>query len=379
MNQTRVEPDLETKLKRLRLRPEATDRDTIVLKRVPADQRYFNKARTNLLIKRASEAMPCIVCVDEDLEYSGPDPALAAAFAAAPTQQGWRVLTFAGRLHGDLTAALGHALGFLVADEANHQKTSISPYAQGKKLLSVWAENLTEAVAGRQHPTLCRDEELERAAACTLQWQGHLPLVLGEAGTGKTNFLHGVAKTLVPRGRTVLTVNMGTIMAGTLFESEREALLASLLREARDSTIVLALDQAEWAIIGVPRGPVLLRDALDHGVRMIAACARDHESRFSVVPLASRLAVVQLNELGPADTRRVLENLRTEIATHHSVRIAMDIEQAVVARSLSMDGFLPGKAVSLMDAAAARASLAGNAAVDLTDVYLAASRMATQD
>ena len=77
---------------------------------------------------------------------------------------------------------------------------------------------------------------------------------------------------------------MGSMMAGTLFESEREALLASLLREARDSGSVLALEQAEWALMGVPRGLVLLREALDRGVRLIATCTPEHEGRFSKHP-----------------------------------------------------------------------------------------------
>jgi ATP-dependent Clp protease ATP-binding subunit ClpA len=208
-----------------------------------------------------------------------------------------------------------------------------------------------------------------------LRWQGHLPLILGEAGTGKTNLVQGVAGLLARRGRKLLAVNLGAIMAGTLFESEREALLMSLLREAKDSGVVLALEQAEWAVAGVPRGLVLLREALDHGVRLMATSSADHSSRFEVHPLASRLELVQLGELCAGDACRVLEALRPSIAAHHGVQIDAEVERAAVERSLSMDGALPGKAVGLLDAAAARASLTGNAAVTLVDVYLAASRM----
>lgn len=374
-NESTLDPALEAKLKRLRLRWERADPDTLVLKSVPANHRCFSKPRTNLLIKRATEGMPCVVCVDEDLEYNGRDPALARAFAAGPLQQGWRVLTSGGGLHGDLTAALDYALDFLGAD-LGPEKTASPPVAPAKGLLDTWAENLTDAVAdGRTSPTLCRDEEVEQVAVCTLSWQGRLPLILGEASTGKTNLLHGVARLLARREQQVLAVNTGALMAGTLFESEREALLMALLREAGDSGVILALEQAEWAVIGVPRGPVLLREALDRGARLMATSSADHGSRFSVHPLASRLEIVQLRELCADDACRVLEALRSSISTHHGVRIDAEVEHAVVERSLSMPGLLPGKAVGLLDAAAAHASLTGSGAISLMDVYLAASRM----
>ncbi|MGA3372070.1 MAG: hypothetical protein ABSC48_09950 [Terracidiphilus sp.] len=373
-NETTFDAGLEAKLRRMRLRVEAPDQDTLALKRVPANQRCFNKARTNVLIKRSTEGMPCVVCVDEDLEYQGADAALAHAFAAGATQQGWRVLTFGGSLHGDLTAALKFALNILGADEETSD-ASAAPAAPRKKLLASWAESLTNAVAGGAGATLFRDEEIEQAAVCALSWEGRLSLILGHTGTGKTNLLDGVARLLAGRKREVLKVNMGAMMAGTLFESEREALLLALLREARETGAVLALEQAEWAMIGVPRGPVLLREALDQGARLIATSLADHEQRFAAHPLESRLEIVRLKELCASDTRRVLELLRPSIAAHHRVEIDAEVEQAAVERSLTMDGSLPGKAVKLIDVAAARASLTGSAKVTLLDVYVSASRM----
>jgi ATP-dependent Clp protease ATP-binding subunit ClpA len=274
-----------------------------------------------------------------------------------------------------LTSALDFALGILSADEEPGGDSKV-PVATARRLLTAWALSLTDAVAGdRSDTTLFRDEEIEHAAACTLSWEGRLPLILGNGGIGKTNLLHGIARLLAGPKREVLSVNMGAIMAGTLFESEREALLFSLLREARDSCAVLALEQAEWAMIGVLRGPVLLREALDQGTRLIATSSADHESRFAPHPLGSRLDIVQLRELCASDTRRVLEVLRPSIATHHKVEIDAEVESAAVERSLSMDGSLPGKAVKLLDVAAARASLTGSAKVSLLDVYVSASRM----
>lgn len=374
-NESRIEPTLEAKLKRMRLHVESADEDTVTIKRVPADQMSFSKSRTNLHVKRSTEGMPCVVCVDEDLDYMGSDQALAQAFAAGPTQQGWRILTFGGSLHGDLSAALEYALEILGAHEES-DRDSAAPKSRGRKLLSAFATNLTdEAIAGQLSPTLFRDEEIEQIAACTLSWQGRLPVIVGAAGTGKTNLVHGVAGLLIGRKKQVLAVNMGAIMSGTLFESEREALLTSLLDEARDSGAVLVLEQAEWALIGVPRSLVLLREALDGGVRLIITCAPDHQQRFVQHPLGTRTEFARLNELCATDTCRVLEALRTSIATHHGIEIDAEVEHAVVERSLSMDGALPGKAVKLLDVAAARASLTGGNKVSLLDVYVTASRM----
>jgi len=370
-----LEPALEAKLKRLRLRLEPADQDTLVLKNVPASPRHFNKTSTNLLVKRPDADMPCVVCVDEDLEYTGADRLLASAFAAGLTQQGWRVLTFGGCLQADLTAALEYALGILETD-GESARALATPAVPRKGLLATWAESLSDAAAtAGAGLTLHRDEEMEQVAGCVLSWHGRLALILGEAGTGKTNLLRGVAKMLARRNIHVLSVNMGAIMAGTLFESARDALLMSLLQEARESGAVLALEQAEWAMMGVPRGPVLLREAMDRGVRLIATTTPEQAPRFLLYPLESGVEVVQLDELCPGDARHVLEALRACMADHHGVRIDAEIERAAVERSVSMKGSLPGKAVGLLDAAAARASLAESTAVSEVDLYLAASRM----
>jgi ATP-dependent Clp protease ATP-binding subunit ClpA len=377
--ESNLAPALAAKLKRMRLRLELPDQDTLAVKRVPANQSCFNKSRTNLLIKRSTEGMPCVVCVDEDLEYLGTDQALTQAFASGPTQQGWRILSFGGSLRDDLAAALEYALDILDPEE-DTERESVASAAPGKKrLLEVWSDNLTRRIAGnRTVSTFYRDEEMEQVAACTLSWEGRLPLIIGDAGTGKTNLLYGVARLLAHRGREVLAVNMGAVMSGTLFESEREALLRTLLREAYELNVVLAMEQAEWALLGVPRSLVLLREALDHGVRMIATSEPEHACRFTAHPLGSRLEAVQLKELCASDARRILEELRPSIAAHHRVDITAEVEHAAVERALAMEGLLPGKAVRLLDAAAARASLVQSSAVTLTDIYLAAARMQSE-
>ncbi len=376
-NESVLNPEIKAKLRRMRLRAEFTDADTVKLRSVPAGD-AFSKEKTNLLIKRSVGAMPSVVCVDDDLEYTGKDRLLSRAFAEAPRQQGWRILTLGslrGKARVDLSEGLELALDLLGADEEDGEGAKAPALSKGK-LLETWAEKLTKSPGGgRANATLMREEELEQVAGAVLAWQGRLPLILGVAGAGKTNLLHGVASLLAAKGRKVLAVNMGGIMAGTLFESERESILAALLHEAGDSGAILAMEQAEWAIHGSSRGIVLMRDALDRGVRLVATSTPNYEDRFDVHPLASRLEVVRLNELCASDSLSVLERLRPALEAHHGTQIEGEVEQAVVERSASMAGALPGKAVKLLDAAAARASLTGATKVTLVDVYVAAARM----
>jgi ATP-dependent Clp protease ATP-binding subunit ClpA len=377
-NEVALDPSLEAKLKRMRLWPEFSDANTVKLRNVPASERWFSKVRTNLLVKRSVGAMPSIVCVDDDLEYTGKDRLLSQAFAMAPMQEGWRVLTldsFSGYPRADLSEGLALALDILGVDEDASGAVEAPP-TRKSKLLEAWAEDLTNAVrAGRSDATLFRDEEVEQVAGSTLAWQGRLPLVIGDSGTGKTNLLHGVARLLGGRGQWMLAVNVGAMLAGTLFENEKEKLLAGLFQEAEAAKVVLALEQAEWALLGSSRCLVLLRDALDRGLRMICTTTPSQEERFMVHPISSRLDVVRLNEMCASDTLRILEQLRPRLVAHHGVEIDQEVEAAVVERSATLAGALPGKAVQLLDAAAARAQLCGAAKVTLIDVYVVGARM----
>ncbi|MGP8251897.1 MAG: AAA family ATPase [Terracidiphilus sp.] len=376
-SRTVIDRSLEERLHRLQLRLEAPDEDTLAVKRVPADLRNFSKPRTNLLIKRMAEGRRCMVCVDDDLEYRGADQLLSRAFASGPTQQGWRILTFGGGLEGNLSEALDYAFSFLGAEQRDRDVDA--PATAGGSLLQNWSTDLTRlSVASREKLTLFRDEEVEQVAACALGWQGRLPLIAGEPGTGKTNLANGVAQLLATHSRQVLAVNLGAVMAGTLFESERESALSQLLREAHEAGAVLVLEQAEWGLIGVSRGALLVRQALDEGVRLIATATPEHIPRFFVNPLGSRLEITKLQELCPGDTRSVLALLRPALEAHHGVQIDAEVEQAAVERAAALEGAMPEKAVKLLDSAAARASLNQSQSVGLIDIYIAASRMAQQ-
>lgn len=375
-----MERDLEKRLKQLRVRIDTPDSNTLFLRNVPANKGCFNKSRTNLLIKRPGAGQPFIVCVDEDLEYTGTDSALIRAFTAAHRQQGWRVIYLEQETQNDSHALVENALRVLGFD-GHEPVMSVSPSdaptadTGSSRLLASFGTDISRQVSeGNADPTIGRDDRIEEVVTSLLQWQARLPVIVGQSGVGKTNLLYGVARKMSEReiSSRVLSVDLGVLMAGTLFDSERENLLAALLKEALDATgIVLALEHLELALLGVPRGQWLLAQALDQGLKMIGTLL--NTSWLEVAPLARRLQVVELTEPWPEEMTPMLLTLRERIAQHHQVQIDESIVQSVVENAQWIRGCLPARAINLLDTAAARASLAGKDEVSLSDIYLGCS------
>lgn len=372
-----VEQELENRLKQLRVHVDVPDGDTVLLRNVPANDRFFSKPRTNLLIKRPRQGMPYLICVDEDLDYTGSDSTLARAFVSGHKQQGWRVLSV-GHGADDLQKVVKEALRVVGFDgrepELKPAPSTAEPRAPGK-LLASFATELSTDVA--DEPTIGREERIEEVVASLLGWQVRLPLVVGESGVGKTNLVRAVArkfKHLRPAFK-VMSVELGALMAGTLFDSERESLLIALLKDVIDEPeTIIVMEHLEMALIGVPRGHLLLGQALDQRARLIGTTLPAYQSRFEIEPLSRRVQIAELTEMGLGETTEVLRALRDRIADHHQVEIGEPLLDAVVDTALPLAGHLPAKAISLLDSAAARAVLAGESELGLFDLYAAAAR-----
>ncbi|MEW6207440.1 MAG: hypothetical protein AB1631_03680 [Acidobacteriota bacterium] len=350
-----LEKNLAKKLRDLRVRVETPDGNTVLMRDVPTSEGFFDKPRTNLLIKRPREGMPFVVFVDEDLRYLGSDPQLARAFAGANAEQGWRAVYFRADLK-DSRRAIEEALVALGFD--NQTPCLLSPAAREESLLRIFGAHLSQ----EREPTVGREEQAEIALSCALAWQPRLGLITGEAGAGKTNLLYEIARRLraLPCEFRLVLVDVGALFAGTLFESERENLLSKLLDEAaEESLVVVALEHIELAVALAPRGDLLLARALDRGSRLIGTTLPDLASKLETPLLARRLQVVEIGELSLSDAEKVMLSLKDSIALHHSVEIEDEVAQAAVEYSLSLAGRLPAKAIALLDAAAARALLAG--------------------
>jgi len=373
-----VGQELEERLKQVRVHLDVPDGDTVLLRNVPANDRFFNKPRTNLLIKRPREGMPYLICVDEDLDYTGTDSALARAFVAGHKQQGWRVLFVEHDGRADIQRVIEEALGAVGFDgrepELKPPAATAESGGQGKLLASFAIE--FSADAGSE-PTVGREERIEEVVSSLLQWQVRLPLIVGESGVGKTNLARAVTRKLKrcrPQFK-VMSVELSAVMAGTLFDSERESLLIALLKDVGDQPeTVVVLEHLEMALIGVPRGHLLLGQALDVGARLIGTTLAGYLSKFEIEPLTRRLQVTELSEMSMSETGEVLVTLRDRIAAHHRITIDETLLGAVIEAALPLPGHFPAKAISLLDAGAARAVLAGESELSLFDVYTAAAR-----
>lgn len=370
---TMLEPALARRLRRSQIQVQAPDGDTVLLQNVPADRRFFNKPHTNLLLKRPRQGMPYLICVDEDLEYTGRDRSLARIFGGAHRQHGWRVLLVENKPPDDIQKVIEDALAVLGFDKSEPGAPSARSTAGGSVLTGFGAD-LSRATGEDRTETIGRDEEIERVTACVLGWQTRLAVIGGAPGVGKTNLLHAVAaklKAYRPSLRLV-SVDLGVLFAGTLFESEREGVLTTLVKEAAAAPgTAVGMEHLELAVLGTPRGAFLLSEALDCGVGLIGTTLPAFTDKLTVAPLARRLDVIELPEMDPLAASAVLARLARKIAAHYHIRIEESVPSEVVKRSLTLAGNLPAKAIALLDAAAGRAAYTGAGEVGLYHVYLA--------
>ena len=361
----------------------APDRNTLIFNGVPAHGEFYNKALTNLLIRRPRKGVPVpfVVCVDDDLEYTGDNTSIRQAFSAGVKREGWRMLYLGRRRESDFQAAVEQALAVLGFNGQEPvlapAEAPASPSSDSGPLL-VYGTNVSGDVReGNGEPTVGRLEIIGDVLSCLLSWgQARMPVIVGDSGVGKTNLMCGLAAAM-NRHRPemdVIAVDLAGMMAGTLFASEREALLVELLEAVRSSNAVVALEHLELALREVPHGALLLAKHLDAGARLVGTILPPYLPTFRGEPLARRLHIVELAELSPQDTLEVLLSLRKAISEHH--RIALIDESCVracVRVAANLEGPFPATAIAVLDSAAGRASL-GAGLMGPDDVYFAADR-----
>lgn len=378
-----LDRDLMRKLQQMHVRIDVPDVDTVILHDVPANRRFYSKPTTNVLLKKPLRNMPFMVCVDEDLEYTGPDAALARLFGRGIKRRGWRTL-YMGRAATDEPAcAAEDALAVLGYDGAapalNAAGADVPQDHARATLIETFAADLSAmARAGRLDPTIARDDEADQAAACLLRWgQARMALLVGSAGVGKTNLFGAVTSRLLevrPRWK-VMLIDLSRPFAGSAFEAEAESVLAAILDQAADDgDIVLALDRIEQ-VVRMRRGQLLLADFLDAGGRVLAATLPECLKHFVNGPLGWRIHTVGVDEMAPGQTSKLLAALVGRLAEHHGVEIDPSCITACIRAADGLDGCFPAKAVTVLDAAAARASLTAGQIVGPDDVYFAAKSL----
>ena len=384
-NEHRVTPGLDEKLRQRRVRVQAPDEHTLLLRDVPVNAEFFSKPRTNMLLKRVDGNRPFIVFVDEDLEYTGPDDRIALLFVRGVRRNGWKAtpLTCAPTPESAPDAALQQALegalaavGFDGREPAMPVVGAPTKETDRKGLLASCGVNLSErARDGDSPPVVGRQEEIETVLACVSRWsEARLAVVAGKSGVGKTNLLHGVAALLAQRRpeAELVRVDLARAFAGSLFDAEGENLLRALLDEtlAAEDTI-LALENFHL-LLGLDRGPLLVAEALDRGARLIGVILSGYAQALLRPPLARRLQLIPLPEPGPRGTIAILDALRASIGQGHGVALDPACVRTAVRASADLPGRYPAKALQVLDAAASTAALLGQKAVSADSIYHAA-------
>jgi ATP-dependent Clp protease ATP-binding subunit ClpB len=290
---------------------------------------------------------------------------LLALTLASGTAAG-KALATAGVKPEALNSAIKELTGGRTADTAGAEDR----YDALKK----FARDLTEvARTGKLDPVIGRDEEIRRTIQILARRTKNNPVLIGEAGVGKTAIAEGLALRIangdVPdslKGRKLLSLDMGALIAGAKYRGEFEERLKGVLDEVKqaEGDIVLFIDEMH-TLVGAGKGEGamdaanLIKPALSRGeLHCIGATTLDeYQKHVEKDPaLQRRFQPVFVGEPTVEDTISILRGLKEKYELHHGVRITDGalVSAATLSHRYIADRFLPDKAIDLMDEAASR-------------------------
>jgi ATP-dependent Clp protease ATP-binding subunit ClpB len=288
------------------------------------------------------------------------------AFALAKGTAEAKALADAGLTPQALNAAIEKLRGGRSADTQGSEDR----YDALKK----YTRDLTEAAeAGKLDPVIGRDEEIRRTIQVLARRTKNNPVLIGEPGVGKTAIAEGLALRIangdVPDGlkdRKLLSLDMGSLIAGAKYRGEFEERLKGVIDEVRQSAgdIILFIDEMHMIVgAGKSEGSMdagnLLKPALSRGELHVIGATTLDEYRKHVekdAALERRFQPVFIGEPTVPDTISILRGLKEKYELHHGVRItdAALVAAATLSNRYISDRFLPDKAIDLMDEAASR-------------------------
>jgi ATP-dependent Clp protease ATP-binding subunit ClpB len=264
-------------------------------------------------------------------------------------------------------------LGALQQIRGSQRVTSQDPEGT-YQALEKYGRDLTRlAGQGKLDPVIGRDEEIRRVVQILSRRTKNNPVLIGEPGVGKTAIVEGLATRIikgdVPEGlkkKRVITLDMGSLVAGAKFRGEFEERLKAVLKEvqAAEGQILLFIDELHTVVgAGAAEGAMdaanLLKPLLARGeLHLIGATTLD-EYRKHVekdAALERRFQTVLVDQPTVEDTISILRGLKERYEVHHGVRIkdAALVAAAKLSHRYIADRFLPDKAIDLVDEAAAR-------------------------
>ena len=317
-------------------------------------------------------------------------PRIAALFSAADAESRRLQDEFIGTEHLLIAIAgeeKGEAAGILGRFGVDQEKvySALQKLRGGHRVTDARAESkyrslekygrdLTElARQGKLDPVVGREDEIKRVMQVLTRRTKNNPVIVGEAGVGKTAIAEGLAQKIaaddVPdslKGRKVVALDMGALVAGTKFRGEFEERLKAVMDEVRQSEgeIILFIDEIHTVVgAGAAEGAIdasnMLKPALAHGeLQCIGATTLDEYRKFieKDKALERRLQPVFLGEPTVEATIEMLHGLRPRYEAHHKIKIsdaALEAAARLSQRYVS-DRFLPDKAIDLIDEAASK-------------------------
>jgi ATP-dependent Clp protease ATP-binding subunit ClpB len=277
-----------------------------------------------------------------------------------------KILGNAGINAQNLNAAIENLRKGRTADSAGAENA----YEALKK----YARDLTEAAReGKLDPVIGRDEEIRRTIQVLSRRTKNNPVLIGEPGVGKTAIVEGLALRIVNgdvpeslKGKSLLSLDMGALIAGAKYRGEFEERLKSVLSEvtSADGQIILFIDEMHTLVgAGKSEGAMdasnLLKPALARGELHCVGATTLDEYRKHVekdAALARRFQPVFVSEPTVEDTISILRGLKEKYEMHHGVRMLDSalVAAATLSNRYITDRFLPDKAIDLIDEAGSR-------------------------
>jgi ATP-dependent Clp protease ATP-binding subunit ClpB len=280
--------------------------------------------------------------------------------------------TGAGRVNARFGLDREKMLGVLGKVRGSQRVTSDNPEGTYDALKKYGRDLVEEARAGRLDPVIGRDEEIRRCIRILSRRTKNNPVLIGEAGVGKTAIVEGLAQRVlkkdVPEGlkdKALFALDMGALIAGAKYRGEFEERLKAVLQEVEKSEgrILLFIDELHTIVgAGKTEGAMdagnLLKPMLARGVlHCIGATTVDEYRKYieKDPALERRFQPVLVDEPTVEDSISILRGLRERFEVHHGVRIADAalVEAAVLSQRYLPDRQLPDKAIDLIDEAAA--------------------------